>query len=41
MTAEAIVEPGFFHFGANEAAAVSMAVLIIVDWALFRYTPNR
>jgi len=31
------MEPGFFLVGPNEAAAISMAILIIVDWALFRY----
>jgi len=37
LAEEATIEPGFLFLGPNEAAAISMAVLIIVDWALFRY----
>lgn len=31
------MEPGFSSFGAREAAAVLLAVVIVVDWAFVRY----
>jgi hypothetical protein len=36
------MEPGFFHLGWREIAAVSIAVAIIADWAATRYLrPTR
>jgi len=32
------VELGFAHFGFSELVAIALAVSIIVDWALHRYT---
>lgn len=31
------MEPGFHHLGWRELAAVLIAVVIIVDWAVVRY----
>jgi len=31
------VDPGFAHFGFGELVAISLAVSIIMDWALHRY----
>jgi hypothetical protein len=31
------MEPGFWHFGWREGAAVLLAVVIIADWAVTRY----
>ena len=35
------MEPGFGHFGIREAWAVLLAVVIIVDWAAWRYGSRR
>ena len=34
------MEPGFTHLGYAEWVAVTLAVVIIVDWAVHRYLPR-